>query len=497
MSYIPQQRDLEILYQPKRNMYTRIDLLNRSFKTVGRIEGELTSDSYSINADSDIRKTYSLSLIVKDSSFEIGNDKKIWLDKYIKLYIGLYHLRSREIVWYPMGIFIFDKAGYCYSSLTKELSLSCIDRMAELTGSRNGIISGASLTIDEGTPIRDAIKKAVTQLGGIQKYYIEDIGKNVPYDLEFGIGITVYDVIKELRDLYIGWETFFDNEFFVYQPYPTCASDPIVLDADIVSSLLISENTSVDFTKVRNVVEVWGKCLDSDRITEDVSMSGGVYKATYPKLSELKDGETFGFKACADNLAGACFQINDYKSYPILIEGNKDIEADRIKNGCSYVLKFVSEGMYSYFYFYGQYQIGAVAKLVSSPPTDEQKAHDLIIEPSPNIVYIVNSDSPYCSDVVGEIRQVLSEGEYSNIYSEDLAMQRGEYEVWKATDLLDTLTLEMADIPWLEVNQKIEYRSNITGLTQQYIIKTKKGSSTEGIMTLECVKFQPLYYWTD
>jgi hypothetical protein len=118
--------------------------------------------------------------------------------------------------------------------------------------------------------------------------------------------------------------------------------------------------------------------------------------------------------------------------------------------------------------------------------------------PTRNISYVVEPNSPFCRDLegVGEIRDILSSGEYENIYSEDLATERAKYELWKATDLLDTITLNMIEIPWLSVNQKIRYTSNVTGVTDTYIVKKKTGSSTGGTMTITCQRFQPLYPWT-
>lgn len=501
MPYNPQQSDIELLKQSKRVVYSKIELLDKTFKTVGEIDGETIEDSYSIDAESDIRITYNLKLIIKNSSLLIGNDKKIWFDKYIRIYTGLFSLRDQKIIWYPIGVFLFESAGYFYDTTTNELSLSCADRMSELIGSRNGKTGGLSLIIPAGSDIREAMLYAVVQLGNIEKYKIEDIGKTVPYDLEFGTGSTVYDIIRELRDLYPGWETYFDDEHFIYHPYPTCSSDPIVLDTGIIKDLIVSEVMDVDFRQVYNVAEVWGGCLETDYYTDAVTYSRGTYNATYVSTPELSDGSMFGFKACSDNLSGSYFNViglngNAFGAYPILIDGNDGIDANRIISGLSYVVKFVSNGIFSYFYFCGQYQVGAVVKLVSSPPSDDVIEYDLLNEPTHNITYVVNPDSPFTCDLIGEIRNVYSGADFESIYSEDLASQRGRFEIWKTSDLLDSITLQMIEVPWLTVNQKIEYTSNTTGKSETYIVKSKTGSSTGGVMTINCVKFQPLYYWT-
>ena len=499
MAYVPQQTDLQILNQSDRRVYSKIELLNKStFKVSERLDGELVDDDYSIDADSDIRTTYNLKIFIKNSTFTINNSNKIWLDKYIKVYIGLYSIRLKYIVYYPVGIFAFSSGSYSYNATTKELSLSCVDRMAELTGDLNGKVSGLSTTISEGANIREVIVNTVTQLGGISKYRIEDVGETVPYDLDFNTGCSVFDIIKELRDLYSGWETFFDDETFVCQPYPTCESDPVVLDAETIAPLVISEDTSIDFSQIKNVIELWGKCLDADYYTETVSYSSAKYTGTYSGVTGLSNGTMFGFLAPSTNTGNDYFQVNALTSYQIFGENNTALTAGKIQSGHAYVVKYVVSGSSGYFYFCGEYQIASVAILVSAEPNSAVKSADLSNNPTRNISYVVEPTSPFCRDLdgVGEIRKILSDGEYENIYSEDLATERAKYELWKSTDLLDTVTLNMIEIPWLGVNQKIEYTSNVTGVTDTYIVKKKTGSSTGGTMTITCQRFQPLYPWT-
>jgi len=499
MAYIPQEFDLQLLNQSDRAVYAKIELLDKpTFKIIGSLDGVLTEDDYSVDADSDIRTTYNLKVFVKDSSFVIGNSNKIWLDKYIKIYIGVYSTSLKDVIYCPIGVFLFNSANYSYNATTKELSLSCVDRMSELTGERNGQVSGLSTKISEGTNIREAIISTITQLGGITKYRVEDIGKTVPYDLEFSTGANAYDIVKELRDLYPGWETYFDSETFICQPYPTCESDPVMLDSATIAPLIVSEETQIDFTQIKNVIELWGKCLDANYYTETVTYSSAKYTGNYTGVSALVNGKTFGFLAPITNTGNDYFQVNSLTSYQIFGENNTALAAGKIQSGHAYVVKYVVSGSSGYFYFCGEYQISAVAILVSAEPDSATKAADLANNPTRNISYVVEPTSPFCRDLegVGEIRNILSSGEYENIYSEDLATQRAEYELWQSTDLLDTITLEMIEIPWLGVNQKIEYTSNITGVTDTYIVKKKTGSSTVGMMTITCQRFQPLYPWT-
>ena len=271
-----------------------------------------------------------------------------------------------------------------------------------------------------------------------------------------------------------------------------------MLDAKTIAPLVISEDTTINFTSVHNVIELWGKCLETDYFSDTVSYSSNKYTVTNSAIVGLKDETMYGFKAPATNLGGDSLQFNSLTAYPIICENNVAITAGRIESGKSYVVKYTTSGSSGYFYFCGEYQIAAIAKLYSVEPSADKKASDIANEPTKNISYVIEPDNPFCCDLegMGEIRDIKSGSEYESIYSEDLATQRAKYELWKATDLLDSITLEMTEVPWLDVNQKIEYTSKATGKTETYLVKKKSGSTSKGTMTIECTKFQPLYSWT-
>ena len=53
----------------------------------------------------------------------------------------------------------------------------------------------------------------------------------------------------------------------------------------------------------------------------------------------------------------------------------------------------------------------------------------------------------------------------------------------------DTVTLNLIIIPWLDVNQKIEYTPNVSAKTERYIIQNISWSTLEGTMTMTLYKF--------
>ena len=104
---------------------------------------------------------------------------------------------------------------------------------------------------------------------------------------------------------------------------------------------------------------------------------------------------------------------------------------------------------------------------------------------------------PYTPASLGTLRIVLSGDEYDNIWSDDLAMQRAKFELYQRCRLLDTVTLTILPIYWLDVNWLVELTlPNETGTeeTNQYLIKsisTDGGGS--GTQTVTLMRYYPYY----
>ena len=60
--------------------YIQLELLNYQFQTVDIIDGVCISGSINIDANADIRRTASISLVVNSSTFDVQSGGKIWLE---------------------------------------------------------------------------------------------------------------------------------------------------------------------------------------------------------------------------------------------------------------------------------------------------------------------------------------------------------------------------------------------------------------------------------
>ncbi|MEG1953104.1 MAG: hypothetical protein RR115_02590 [Hydrogenoanaerobacterium sp.] len=62
--------------------------------------------------------------------------------------------------------------------------------------------------ISAGEKIRNVVISVITQIGHIKKYRIDDIDREVPYNLEFLAGDNIYNILIKLCDFYPDWEFF-------------------------------------------------------------------------------------------------------------------------------------------------------------------------------------------------------------------------------------------------------------------------------------------------
>lgn len=109
-----------------------------------------------------------------------------------------------------------------------------------------------------------------------------------------------------------------------------------------------------------------------------------------------------------------------------------------------------------------------------------------------------NEDSPfYINGSAGKIRIVLNGGEYDNIYSNELAQQRANYELYTRCRLQDKISITCVPIYWLDVNWLIEITlPNKQGIeeTNQYIIKSINTTlGVDGTQSISLIRYYPFY----
>lgn len=529
----------------------KIEVLDRNQQYVGEIEG-IVSGSVSISAESDIRRTASVTLQpTYTQHIKLEEGGLLWLDKDIRLSVGLYDVRKESYHYYPLGYYVYTDTSATYDAATNQLTVNCADFMKKLDGTKNGqlgalVISYPGYEEDSATGevlqhyiIRNAVTETLENLADIQNYLVDDIGtfyampeynedwqsyreKNadiwnaIPYDQEFSCGCSVLSILTTFRDLYPNYEMFFDpeNNTFICRMIPSCYDDNIVLDNAFFQRVLISENTSVDLTAVKNIYEVWGKVIDIDYYSEEVSYADNTYSATIEKYEEeYKNGDLIALKVNNENESGANVNINGFGPVPILNEGDDSpIEAGKLKADNVYSFKIKKKydsGLKETVinaYLLGQWQVHALNVLTDGSISEELRVGSdgvsyHLYSPEyfkhfyncERVEFEVIPDSPYTVQKLGEVLDVKSGDEFENITSDDLAAERARWENWKNSRLTDNITITTALLPFLDVNKKISYQPSDSDIEMQYIIKSVSHDFTGYTSTVTMMKFYPLY----
>lgn len=463
--------------QSIRNLHIKLNILNFNFKTIDSIEGNCTAGTIQINANSDIRRTCSLSFVVTDDSLEMKDGGEIFLDKYIQVYIGIEDTRTGKIAWNNMGIYLINQPTYDYDAITHTLSFQGVDLMAKLTGIRNGYIGGLAgediTLIQTGQNVREVII-GILKENNFNRYVVSECQnvdgtiQEVPYDMEFSQGSTWYDILSEIRNILPQYQIYFDvNGVFHYETIPSSAEEPVMMNDDIWIDNVISEQDSVDFENVKNAVEVYGVTHDTQYFS-DVSKSvasGNTISLTVDEEFAQTEYVEVGFVLPNDADGNITINVNSLGAQS-LVDSNGDfithLDADTY-----WIISYQSNDTWL---FLGHLQAQGYWE-------DD------------------NPESPFYIDgPVGKILIPLYGEDYDNIQSDELALQRAKYEIYKRCRLNDTLRLTTVPIYWADVNWKVDYTPLNKKETNQYITQSIYTDLSEaGQQTWEMSRFYPFY----
>lgn len=552
MANIITQEDLILVLSqsasPKLELKMEV-LDDSSQKIIGTIHGAVNG-SMSINAESDIRRTANFTVQpTLTEHIKLTETSLLWLNKDIRMFIGLWNCRTKNYKYYPLGYYVYTDTSGTYDAATNQLTVNCSDFMKKLDGTKNGqlgalIIKYPAYETDPDTGevihyniIRNAVIETLERLAGITNHRIDDIGEfyampernddwekyreenedtwnTIPFDQEFSAGCSVLSILTTFRDLYPNYEMFFDMETntFICQMVPSCYEDDIFLDNGFLQKVLISENTSVDMTTVRNVCEVWGQTIETDFYTENCTCSANVYSATVSGYeNKYYNGDTIAIKVPSTNLKEAKLNVNGLGVIGIYDESNEEpISADRLKANNIYAFKIkkkrVDKQDVIKAYLLGQWQVHAINVLTNGRKTDEKIVSSDGVEYErysleyfkkfyncENVEMTVIANSPFTVQKLGEILDVKTGGEYENITSDDLALDRAKWENWKNCRLTDNITITTALLPFLDVNKKVSYKRSDSDREYQYIISSISHDFAGFTTTITMYRFYPLY----
>ncbi len=473
------QEQYNVSKQINRTLYTKINLLNSKFQIVDRFDGVLLDgSSYNIQPESDIRRSCNLQIIPINTSFDITQGSKIWLDKYIQVFVGIKDNITKKIVDFNLGIYVINNPTRTFNSTSDTISLEGLDLICKYNGLHGGTLEGLEYIIKADENVRTAII-TILGLAKIDKYVVDEcIYPTVPNDINVPIGSTVWDILKQLRDIIPDYRMYFDVDgVFHYHLMPSGHNEQIRVDDDIFQKVLLDYSYNVDFSSLKNKVEVIGKTWTlGERFLGNSTFSNDTYSVS--TTTTISNGTILGFvtTSASDNpkirinssssgvVSGTIYTDETQTEVPIF----DDTETYR-------VFKYKSrdddgESLTTpYFIYYGEVEPRAVASEL-------------------------NVNSPfYIEGELGERSIVLSGGEYDNITNTTLAQERANWELYKRCKLQDSVTINCIPIYFLDADILAEitlpkYEKDL------YMIKEiTTNLSVSGTQTINLMKYYPTY----
>lgn len=245
--------------QEQQEKYIKLELLDTKNNLLDELQGLAIDGNISLETNNTYRRNCSLTMYLKnDRLLPTNNQSKIWLDKKFRLLVGIKNIITDEIVWFDKGIFIFQSPDISYDGSSKTLSIQGVDEMKVFEEPLEFITR-----IPAETPLFDAIKMLIS-LKGFNKYIINDVENlTIPYDMEKSATDTIYDFLVEIRDLYMNFDMYInENGYFVFEKIKNRKYDMVEWEYGDDDKFVINYKNTPNWDNVKNKVVVYG--MESD-----------------------------------------------------------------------------------------------------------------------------------------------------------------------------------------------------------------------------------------
>ena len=205
----PYLKDADFLYladtQRLQNQFVKLTLLDWDENPLEEIQGIATGGTISLNGNSAVRRTCSLTMTVKDISTGRITDTKnlISINKKVYVEIGIVNKTNKytdyDILWYPQGTMVFTQCSVSTAlGQGTTLSAQLKDKMCLLNGECGGMITSA-VTLHEYDTLEDTTGKMITIKPTIARiirelvnhFGGEQLGKIIINDIEERIKMTM------------------------------------------------------------------------------------------------------------------------------------------------------------------------------------------------------------------------------------------------------------------------------------------------------------------
>lgn len=453
--------DIALVKQQRQRRYLKVQLVDRNWNSLCIIHGRLISASCNIESSDGIRRSANITIETEQrtiylptQNITIDLQKDISVNYYIRLWAGIEDNNTLRVTWWNQGLFVINKSDYSFNSETRTLSMGLSDIMCDLTGERAGILHAYTSLVKNEQRIDDMMKN-VLELADFNAYTItpiiplQSVGDGdvyaptekdymIPYDKNFDVGISAYDILAWLISLYPYYEMGFDVEgtFFCRKKLLDQDDSYPLIDGVTLRGLVISEDTSLDWFSIKNYIEVWGK-----------------------------DGLYYG--EAKDENPDSPFQVKSTNPYRYVISGSEDgIDTNNI---CD------------------RYKDTELASTLLTKQADLENT----------IALLEQLDNP-TQEQITELQQAKQDlaankrQQETNIAikGDELAEEWAQQKLYEKSRLYDSVTITTIGMPFFnDVGFKLSYRSKVDDTIRPYKVEGVSHDYIAGTSTFNMVRF--------
>jgi hypothetical protein len=270
----------QLMLQKSKELKVKIEVLNSSDIVVDYLEGIILDGSIDIKNDGLIRRNLTATFIA-NSRTEITPNSRLWINKRLRIYIGLINYFDKTI-YFNYGVFIIDNPEKSISQNGNTINIKGYDKMHLYSNPFEN-----KTVYSEGTPIAEVVK-GLGQLVGETKFLIEDYIYTLPHELQYNAGSKMETGIQDLINMYMDYQIYYNvNGYLVYETIKNRLNDPIVWEFNGITDFHIDKTIQYKYDNVKNYIKVLGQ-LNEDTAEQPV------YESSITGLSNIYSIDNIG-----------------------------------------------------------------------------------------------------------------------------------------------------------------------------------------------------------
>lgn len=186
----------------------------------GLVRSEITKDimngSLTARRVNGVRRNLNITLTNKDLSYIPKQNEKIWIDSYLKLYVGYYENGKEYFI--PQGVYSFKNPVVNSGNMDKTVTINCVDLFGKIDGTNGTGRIEADIIFPLNTPIKQMLEDTFQRCKD-KKMLPENIeivvhpslnDKKFPYPMEFAIGNSYGGILKKVADTF-NYQIYFNR----------------------------------------------------------------------------------------------------------------------------------------------------------------------------------------------------------------------------------------------------------------------------------------------